>query len=184
MKNSQKGFVVPIFLIIALLVVSGGVYVYKNKKIETSLQGFNSNTQVVDTKSATQNRQVKEIQSLVNSYSVCVKAGDVNCMCKFMTSYHCGVTKKYGDEPYNKMHPSERHIIVDNQVIKELRSVQGFQDNLINNGILTEAKIFLLRMPLPFKESGVTFECLSVSFVKEDGQWKIYDPDPTPTCEI
>ena len=36
MKNSQKGFIVPILLvIIALLVVGGGVYIYKNKKTET-----------------------------------------------------------------------------------------------------------------------------------------------------
>lgn len=35
MKNSQKGFIVPLLLvIIAVLVVGGGVYVYKNKKVE------------------------------------------------------------------------------------------------------------------------------------------------------
>lgn len=35
MKNSQKGFIVPVLLvIIALLVVGGGVYVYENKKTE------------------------------------------------------------------------------------------------------------------------------------------------------
>jgi len=33
MKNSKKGFIVPVLLvIIALLVVGGGVYVYENKK--------------------------------------------------------------------------------------------------------------------------------------------------------
>lgn len=43
MKNSQKGFIVPVLLvIIALLVIGGGVYVYENKKTETS--------PVVDTK--------------------------------------------------------------------------------------------------------------------------------------
>jgi len=35
MKNLQKGFIVPVLLvIIALLVVGGGVYIYKNKKVE------------------------------------------------------------------------------------------------------------------------------------------------------
>jgi len=36
MKNFQKGFIVPILLaIIAVLVVGGGIYIYKNKKTET-----------------------------------------------------------------------------------------------------------------------------------------------------
>lgn len=37
MKNSQKGFIVPVLLVvIALLVIGGGVYVYKNKKVEST----------------------------------------------------------------------------------------------------------------------------------------------------
>lgn len=40
MKNSQKGFVVPLLLgIIAILVIGGGVYVYKNKKTEIPAEG-------------------------------------------------------------------------------------------------------------------------------------------------
>jgi hypothetical protein len=40
MKNLQRGFVLPAILaIIALLVAGGGVYVYKNKKIEVSTGG-------------------------------------------------------------------------------------------------------------------------------------------------
>ena len=35
MKNSQKGFIVPMLLgIIALLIIGGGVYVYESKKTE------------------------------------------------------------------------------------------------------------------------------------------------------
>ena len=35
MKNSQKGFIVPVLLVvIALLVIGGGVYIYENKKTE------------------------------------------------------------------------------------------------------------------------------------------------------
>lgn len=36
MKNTQKGYIVPVLLlIIVLLIVSGALYIYKNKKIET-----------------------------------------------------------------------------------------------------------------------------------------------------
>lgn len=52
MKNLQKGFIVPLLLvIIATLVVGGGVYIYKNKKTEAPV--------VIDTetKSSTQNQQ-------------------------------------------------------------------------------------------------------------------------------
>lgn len=31
MKNSQKGFVVPLLIVIAVLVIGGGAYIYKNK---------------------------------------------------------------------------------------------------------------------------------------------------------
>lgn len=35
MKNSQKGFIVPVLVtIIALLIIGGGVYIYQNKKVE------------------------------------------------------------------------------------------------------------------------------------------------------
>lgn len=33
MKNTQKGFILPLFIIIAILVVGGGTYVYVNKKV-------------------------------------------------------------------------------------------------------------------------------------------------------
>src|SRR3989338_1463750 len=56
MKNSQKGFVLPIFLaIIALLVIGGGVYVYENKKaevpviVDTGTQPPNQNQQKTNT---------------------------------------------------------------------------------------------------------------------------------------
>ena len=58
MKNSQKGFVVPILLVIvALLVIGGGVYVYENKKVEVPVvvdngtQQTNTQTPPVTTKS-------------------------------------------------------------------------------------------------------------------------------------
>ena len=35
MKNSQKGFVVPLLIVIALIVIGSGVYLYKTKKVET-----------------------------------------------------------------------------------------------------------------------------------------------------
>jgi len=52
MKNSQKGFIVPLLLaIIAVLVVGGGVYIYNNKKaevpaiVDTGTQPVNQNPQ-------------------------------------------------------------------------------------------------------------------------------------------
>jgi len=57
MKNSQKGFVAPLLLVvIALLVVGGGVYVYKNQKVEKPLvvdagiQQSDQNQQKIETK--------------------------------------------------------------------------------------------------------------------------------------
>ena len=49
MKNSQKGFVVPLLIaIIAVLVIGGGVYVYeKNKKTETPV--VDTGTQQINT---------------------------------------------------------------------------------------------------------------------------------------
>lgn len=66
MKNSQKGFIVPVLLvIIALLVVGGGVYVYKNKKVEvpavvdTGTQPVNQNQQQTNTQTSPVNTQQK-----------------------------------------------------------------------------------------------------------------------------
>lgn len=36
MKNLQKGFIVPLLLIVALVLMGGGIYIYKNKNIEVS----------------------------------------------------------------------------------------------------------------------------------------------------
>src|SRR3989344_4348691 len=56
MKNSKKGFIVPVLLvIIALLVVGGGVYIYENKKaevpavVDTGTQQSNQNPQQTNT---------------------------------------------------------------------------------------------------------------------------------------
>jgi serpin B len=38
MKNTQKGFVVPLVTILALLLVGGGVYFYKSKKLEPPIK--------------------------------------------------------------------------------------------------------------------------------------------------
>ena len=54
MKNSQKGFIVPVLLaIIALLVIGSGVYVYENKKSETPPTIDNN----IETQSPIQNQQ-------------------------------------------------------------------------------------------------------------------------------
>lgn len=55
MKNSQKGFIVPVLLvIITLLVIGGGVYVYRDKKsevplVETETQQSGQNQQQTNT---------------------------------------------------------------------------------------------------------------------------------------
>lgn len=46
MKNSQKGFIVPALLaVIVMLIIGGGVYVYKNKKSETPTATNNTELQ-------------------------------------------------------------------------------------------------------------------------------------------
>jgi len=68
MKNLQKGFIVPILLAsIALLVIGGGVYVYKQKKVEVAVgttdQVQNTNTQsepvVNNQNTSTKNQTIK-----------------------------------------------------------------------------------------------------------------------------
>mgnify|MGYP001606502060 FL=1 len=57
MKNSKKGFIVPVLLvIIALLVVGGGVYIYENKKAEVPA--------VVDTGTQQTNTQIPPAQNI------------------------------------------------------------------------------------------------------------------------
>ncbi|MGB8815695.1 MAG: hypothetical protein WCC74_00430 [Minisyncoccia bacterium] len=66
MKNlKQKGFIVPVLLVvIALLVIGGGVYIYKNKKVEVpavvdnGTQQTNTQTQPVNTKTNTSKTDV------------------------------------------------------------------------------------------------------------------------------
>lgn len=77
MKNSQKGFIVPVlFVIIALLVVGGGVYVYQNKKVEKlNVNGETpqpNQTQQTNTQSpaTTQNSTSKIYQHTLGLYSI------------------------------------------------------------------------------------------------------------------
>lgn len=43
MKNSRKGFIVPVLLaIIGLLVIGGGVYIYQDKKAEAPVSPVTS----------------------------------------------------------------------------------------------------------------------------------------------
>lgn len=65
MKNSQKGFIVPVLLvIIALLVIGGGVYVYENKKTEAPVVVDTTNQQQTNTQTPpVQNTQTPTTQS-------------------------------------------------------------------------------------------------------------------------
>ncbi|HTE48999.1 MAG TPA: hypothetical protein VK675_03775 [Candidatus Paceibacterota bacterium] len=48
MKNNEKGFIVPLIIIVALIVIGGGVYIYKNKKVKTPVI-IDTATQKTDT---------------------------------------------------------------------------------------------------------------------------------------
>ncbi|MDP2631776.1 MAG: hypothetical protein Q8P30_03360 [Candidatus Uhrbacteria bacterium] len=63
MKNLQKGFIAPVLLaIIALLVISGGVYVYKNKKVEVPVV-VDTGTQQTDTQTPSVNTKTNTIKT-------------------------------------------------------------------------------------------------------------------------
>ncbi|HEV7424430.1 MAG TPA: hypothetical protein VGO21_04545 [Candidatus Paceibacterota bacterium] len=62
MKNTQKGFIVPLLLGILVLVAAGGVYYYKNKKTETP--------NIVQPTAEQQNSPVEQSQSVQNSTSI------------------------------------------------------------------------------------------------------------------
>lgn len=70
MKNKQKGFIVPLLIaVIALLVIGGGVYIYKNKKteapavIDTGTQQTNQNQQQTNTQTSPVNTQTNNLPS-------------------------------------------------------------------------------------------------------------------------
>lgn len=63
MKNSQKGFVVPLIIVIAVLAIGGGVYYFSQKKIGMDV----SNSSNVDQKSVAAESSTHD-PFLVNSY--------------------------------------------------------------------------------------------------------------------
>ncbi len=63
MKNSQKGFLVPLLLvIIAVLVIGGGIYIYNNKKAEAPIVP-NTQTQASDQTQQTNTQQITPVNS-------------------------------------------------------------------------------------------------------------------------
>ncbi len=103
MKNSQKGFIVPLSIaVIALLVIGGSVYIYKNKKVEapvivdTETQQSNQNQQQTNTQTlpvtTQQNSSVTtaltESDILTATYSISAKisskAGDIRTVPKLI----------------------------------------------------------------------------------------------------
>ena len=68
MKNLQKGFIVPLLLvIIAVLVVGGGVYIYENKKTEAPVVVNNETPQSNQVQLTTQTPPVTSNQTILNS---------------------------------------------------------------------------------------------------------------------
>lgn len=54
MKNQNKGFIVPLLVaIIAVLIIGGGMYIYKNKKIETPITSTKTDTEYTPTQTQT-----------------------------------------------------------------------------------------------------------------------------------
>lgn len=79
MKNSQKGFIVPALLvIIALLVIGGGVYVYKNKKTETPVVDTKTHQSNQNQQTNTQTSPVTNQQSPTNEKPINVATATVN----------------------------------------------------------------------------------------------------------
>ncbi len=74
MKNSQKGFIVPVLLvIIALLVVGGGVYVYESKKTEAPIATSNTESQTSAQQQATnQSQQNNQPENIASGKSLAV----------------------------------------------------------------------------------------------------------------
>lgn len=55
MKNSQKGFIAPLLIVIAVLVIGGGVYFYKNDEVNTPISSTNADIQTDDQVQQTNN---------------------------------------------------------------------------------------------------------------------------------
>jgi len=69
MKNTQRGFIMPLLLaLIAVLLVGGGVYVYENKKVEVPAV-VNTETQQLDQVQQQTNTQTPPVATPVNTTS-------------------------------------------------------------------------------------------------------------------
>ncbi len=90
MKNSQNGFVSPILLgIIALLVIGGGVYVYKNKKEKAS--EANVETQQSNKNQQQTNTQTSPVATQKNNNSVVpapIKTPDIKSVPQNFSTYN------------------------------------------------------------------------------------------------
>jgi hypothetical protein len=68
MKNSQKGFIVPLVIaIIALLAIGGGVYLYKNKKSETPILPISTDVQTINQPQQQTNTQTPPANTQTNN---------------------------------------------------------------------------------------------------------------------
>jgi hypothetical protein len=74
MKNLQKGFIVPLFLvIITMFVIGGGIYIYENKKTETPQvvntgnQASSQNQQQINTQTPPVNTQTNNLPTQIDT---------------------------------------------------------------------------------------------------------------------
>jgi uncharacterized protein YxeA len=206
MKNYKKGSALIVFLvIIAVAAIGGGIYYFVNKSKTESTntvvtqQTSNTNTteQASTTVQSTNNKPttntgvkkpqatsssvtngavtVATFQTVINSYSAC-GANDIECMCKYLTSFHCGKLKEGGTATFNKLYPAFPYI-VKSTVLKQLSVVNNYKQPWVNNGQETEARSYLARAVKSFNDQGQTYQCVSISFIKEGVQWRIGLPN-------
>lgn len=75
MKNSQKGFVVPLLIVIAVLVIGGGVYLYKSKEIEPPVPVVDREVQPSIPQNPPVNDSQKSVQDSTPKQIVIAKPG-------------------------------------------------------------------------------------------------------------
>lgn len=106
MENLQKGFIAPVLLvIIALLVIGGGVYVYENRKVEapavvdtetqqSNQQETNTQTPPVSTKPVDEKNKI-DIQDLLRRQCQALSNKDTKALIDTIDQSNASLFQKY-----------------------------------------------------------------------------------------
>src|SRR3989344_6339675 len=115
MKNLQKGFALPILLtIIALLAIGGGMYIYENKKIDTSISNVVNKEMSSSKQTQGTNTQGTSVKRQQNTKSVSTNNED-NRKKTFVECMGVGQQICYESEPL-------RTVIIRKQALEILNS--------------------------------------------------------------